>query len=596
MAIRAWQIFALGVATSSTVAAAFGAQAAERVLRIGMPIVAETFDPARSDNMQANMLMAGIYDTLYVLDPVARPAVIVPLAASALPEVSPDFREFTIRVRPGIRFTPHAAFGGKARELTAADFAYALRRVFDPKIRSQGLFLLEGKIEGLDALAKRAADAGTAIDYDAPVSGLVAVDRQTLRIRLNKPDPIFPFLLTSTLTAGVAREVVEAEGDSYGQRPVGTGAFVVSAFTPGQRVTFIRNPSYRTLHWEDLLAPQSRRAQGAQPMRGKALPGLDRVEFSSTPESSAELLALRRDQLDLIYLASPELATRDGKLLPDLTRDGVRLVREEQPTALLSFFSMRDPVLGGNSREKIALRRAIQMAIDDKEWIRVFDAGFSTVRQQVVPPGVEGHITGYVNPNNFDAVAANALLERFGFRKAADGYRRNPDGTALAVSVLTGTSSDARKSAEFTKRMLDRIGIRIIVESVTPAERLKRMTHCRFGMASMDWGLDIPDGTNPMSMFYSKSIGSVNMSCYEDAVFDAAFEKALVMAPGPERSELFRTMQSRLDAYAPTRPRPISDTLLLKRDRVVGPFGTINDWLQIVTLSVDASAQPVKSR
>ena len=104
-----------------------------------MPIVAETLDPARSDNMQANMLMAGIYDTLYVLDPLARPAVIVPLAAEALPEVSPDFREFTIRVRPGIRFTPHAAFGGKARELTATDFAYALRRVFDPKIHSQGL-------------------------------------------------------------------------------------------------------------------------------------------------------------------------------------------------------------------------------------------------------------------------------------------------------------------------------------------------------------------------------------------------------------------------------------------------------------------------
>ncbi len=386
MTIRSRLACAMGVATWLVIAAAFGADPAERVLRIGMPIVAETFDPARSDNMQANMLMAGIYDTLYVLDPLARPAVIVPLAAAALPEVSPDFREFTIRVRPGIRFTPHAAFGGKARELTAADFAYALRRVFDPKIRSQGLFLFEGKIEGLDALAKRAADAGTAIDYDAPVSGLVAIDRQTLRIRLNKPDPIFPFLLTSTLTAGIAREVVEAEGDAYGQRPVGTGAFVVSAFTPGQRVTFVRNPIYRTLHWEDLLAPQSRRAQGAQPLRGKALPGLDRVEFSSTPESSAELLALRKDQLDLIYLAAPELATRDGKLLPELARDGVRLVREEQPTALLSFFSMRDPVLGGNSREKIALRRAIQMAIDDKEWIRVFDAGFSSVRQQVVPP------------------------------------------------------------------------------------------------------------------------------------------------------------------------------------------------------------------
>ena len=321
------------------------------------------------------------------------------------------------------------------------------------------------------------------------------------------------------------------------------------------------------------------------------------MEFSSTPESSAELLALRKDQLDLIYLAAPELATRDGKLLPELARDGVRLVREEQPTALLSFFSMRDPVLGGNSREKIALRRAIQMAIDDKEWIRVFDAGFSTVRQQVVPPGVEGHVPGYVNPNNFDAVArqraAGALWLPQGCRRLpAEPRRFRARRHRAHRHVVAGAQerriheADARPHRQFAS----------VFEAVTPAERLKRMTHCRFGMASMDWGLDMPDGTNPMSMFYSKSIGSVNMSCYEDAVFDAAFEKALVMPPGPERTELFRTMQSRLDAYAPTRPRPISDTLLLKRDRVVGPFGTINDWLQIVTLSVDTSAQPVKSR
>jgi len=51
-----------------------GAEPAERILRIGMPLIAETFDPARSDNMQAGMLMAGIYDTMYVLDPLVRPA------------------------------------------------------------------------------------------------------------------------------------------------------------------------------------------------------------------------------------------------------------------------------------------------------------------------------------------------------------------------------------------------------------------------------------------------------------------------------------------------------------------------------------------
>ena len=55
--------------------------------------------------------MAGIYDTLYAFDPLARPAAIVPLAATALPEVSADFRTYVVRVRPGIRFTPHPAFG-----------------------------------------------------------------------------------------------------------------------------------------------------------------------------------------------------------------------------------------------------------------------------------------------------------------------------------------------------------------------------------------------------------------------------------------------------------------------------------------------------
>ena len=130
-----------------------------------------------------------------------------------------------------------------------------------------------------------------------------------------------------------------------------------------------------------------------------------------------------------------------------------------------------------------------------------------------------------------------------------------------------GTSSESRKSAEFTKRMLDRIGIRVTFEMVTGSERLKRMNHCRFGMAGMDWALDVPDGTNPMSMFCSKSIGSVNMSCYADPVFDAAYEKALVTPSGPARTELFRTMQMRLDAMAPVRPRPVSDNLLLKRGK-----------------------------
>ncbi|MCC7215555.1 MAG: heme-binding protein [Burkholderiales bacterium] len=566
------------------------------MLRVGMPLVAETLDPARADNAQAMMVMAGIYDTLYVLDPIARPAAIVPSAAAALPEISSDYRTFTVRVRPGIFFTPHASFGGKPRELTAADFAYAFRRVLDPKLRSAWLIMLEGKIEGLDALAKRAQDAGRAIDYDAPVSGLRVEDRYTLRIRLNAPDPIFPFLLAHPILVGVAREVVEAEGENYGQRPVGTGGFLVASFTPGQRITLVRSPGFRSIHWEDLLTPASRAAQSAHPMRGRRLPAVARVELSYTPEAAAELLALRAGELDLIYLSQPELATRNGRLKEEFARDGLALVRDPAPIALMSFFNMRDPAVGGNAQEKIALRRAIHMAFDDDEWIRVLDGGFSTVRQQVVPPGIEGYVPGYRNPNSYNPTAANALLDRFGYKRGPDGNRRNPDGSVLTVNVLVNTASQSRTRAEFTKRMLDRIGVRSAFESVEKAEHLKRMSQCRFGMSGMDWGLDVPDGTNPMIMFYGKAIGSVNFACLADAVFDAAYEKALVTPPGPARTELFRTMQSRLDAYGPARPLPFGDLLFLKRPGVVGPFGTLNDWLQLLTLAVDSSAAPAPKR
>ncbi|MFO1317546.1 MAG: hypothetical protein U1F58_18290, partial [Burkholderiales bacterium] len=84
---------------------------AERVLRVGIPVMPETLDPARATNAQELMAMAGIYDSLYAHDPLAHPPALVPLAAAAMPDVSADFRTYTIRIRPGIRFTPHPAFG-----------------------------------------------------------------------------------------------------------------------------------------------------------------------------------------------------------------------------------------------------------------------------------------------------------------------------------------------------------------------------------------------------------------------------------------------------------------------------------------------------
>jgi hypothetical protein len=120
------------------------------------------------------------------------------------------------------------------------------------------------------------------------------------------------------------------------------------------------------------------------------------------------------------------------------------------------------------------------------------------------------------------------------------------------------------------------------------------MTNCHFGMAVMDWALDVPDGANIMGCSTARR-SDMNAGCFADAVFDAAFE-ALVTPSGLARTELFRTMQMRIDAIAPARPRPVSDNLILKRGDVVGPFATINDWLQVISLGVEAKVAPAPKR
>jgi ABC-type transport system substrate-binding protein len=555
-------------------------------LRVGMPTTPRSLDPARAEISQEFMVMAGIYDSLYTLDPLAPGAVLVPLAAAGLPDVSDDFRTYTIRVRPGIYFTPHPAFRGQRRELVAKDFEYSIRRLLDPKLRSPSQSVIEGKILGLDALARAARDAGRGLDYDTPVEGLVAVDAHTLRVRLTSPDPRFAYVLAGALIAGVAREVVEAEGESYPLRPIGTGPFMVETFTSGQRLTLVRNPGFRELRFEDLVSLRSASAARAHPLAGKKLPGLDRVELSSTPEASAELLALLRGEVDVIVVAAPGTVLDNGLLKDELARAGVRLVRNSTPIVLAWYFNMRDPVVGGSSREKVALRRAIAMAFDDAEWGRVFYGAKMAAPAQWIPTGIEGHVDGYQSGNRFDPPAANALLDRMGYRRGPDGYRSNPDGSPLVVTWLDGTTSEHRARDEFYKRMLDRIGVRTAFEAAPAGERIRRISRCAYGATTMDWAVSTPDGTDPMAAFYGKMVGNGNSSCYEDAAFDAAYDKALAMPSGAARAQLFREMQSRIDAYVPARPLPTGDLIILTSGRVVGPFAIMGDWLQLATLAV----------
>src|SRR4029077_10759599 len=126
----------------------------------------------------------------------------------AMPAVEDGGKTYLCRVRKGIQFTADPAFKGRRRELTANDFAYGLKRILDPAVKSPWLWLLEGKVLGSSEARAAAVTIGR-FDYDAPIAGLDVVDRYTLRLRLVSPDLRFLYVLAVPNVAAQAREVVE---------------------------------------------------------------------------------------------------------------------------------------------------------------------------------------------------------------------------------------------------------------------------------------------------------------------------------------------------------------------------------------------------
>ncbi|MEK5789609.1 ABC transporter substrate-binding protein, partial [Acinetobacter johnsonii] len=88
--------------------------------------------------------------------------------------------------------------------------------------------------------------------YENPFEGIQTPDRYTLVLKLNNPDQNFPMLLAHGPAAAVAREVIEKYKDKAGwvmSKPVGTGPYVLSRWTPGSRIILKPNPAYRGFVW-----------------------------------------------------------------------------------------------------------------------------------------------------------------------------------------------------------------------------------------------------------------------------------------------------------------------------------------------------------
>ena len=552
---------ALALPTACALAQVTSAKAApKKVLRYAFRVAETGFDPAQISDIYSRTVTPHIFEALYQYDPLARPATVRPLTADGMPQHSDDFTTWTVKVQPGIFFAKDEAFKGKPRELVAEDYVYSFKRFADPAVKSPAWTgMADFEFVGFAELRRAALDTKKPLDYDRVIEGIRTLDRYTVQFKMAKPSPRFitDALAGSDITGAVAREVVEFYGDKIMGHPVGTGPFKLVQWRRSSFIALERSPDYREVRYE--AAPAADDAEGQAilaKLKGKKLPMIDRVEISIIEEDQPRWLTFLQDKSDVLIEVPPEFieqAMPGGKVAPNLAKRGIqgqRLVRSDNA---MTVFNLDDPTIGGYTPAKIALRRAISLAVDVPSEINRVRRGQAIPAQSPSVPNTWAYDPAYKSEaGDYNLPRAKALLEMYGYvDRDGDGWREMPDGSPLVLKKNTQPDQLSRQLDDLWRRDMKALGIKIEFIPQKWPENLKNARAGKF----MVWGVGgvaaDPDGQSAYMRFHSKQIGGQNMARFKNAEFDALYDRLSVLPNNEERRQVFAQARRIAAVYVP---------------------------------------------
>jgi ABC-type transport system substrate-binding protein len=549
-----------GAAVWSPAAAQEGeASLGSNVLRVLSEGAETGFDPTQAGDLYSNRVIAHIFEALLDYDPLAVPVRRVPRTAEAMPEASADFKTWTVRLRRGVLFADDPAFKGRPRELVAADYVFAFKRVYDPAAKSPYYSSLnEDGIVGLDAVRQRALRDKKPFDYRSEVEGLRALDRYTLQFKLASARPRFATTLSASYAVAIAQEVVDAYGADIAAHPVGTGPYRLKSWRRTSRIVLEKNPSYRDVRYDSQPAADDIQAQAwARRLNGKRLPLNDGVEIAVVEENQPRWLSFLGGQADFARVP-PELsiiAAPNGHIAPNLARQGITLQRYVNCDTALSYFNMEDPLVGGYGAEKVALRRAISLSYDIEREVNIIRRGNAIAAQAPMSPHTFGYDAAFRTDNSsHDVSRAKALLDMYGYLdRDGDGWRELPDGRPLLITMATEPQQVYREYNENWLKSCRSIGVRVRFEVSQWSEHYKASRAGKLQMWFLGGTSTQPDAQGDLETMYGESLGEANLARFKRPEFDAIYRRMLDLPDGPERAALFKKASEIVVAYMPYR-------------------------------------------
>ncbi len=500
----------------------------KKVLVIASDATSKGLDPIQSSDGYSIQEIAKVYEGLLEFHYLKRPFELSPNLAAAMPTVSEDQLVYTFKIRQGVMFQDNPCFSNKRdRELTAADFAYSLKRLADPKLQASGFWLIDGKIKGLNTWRERYTDSAT-VDYQEEVEGLKALDRYTLQITLTNPSPQFLYTLAMTPCFVVAHEAVSHYGDEFMNHPVGTGPFILEKFsTQETRLVYHKNPTFRDKFFPTEAANEYKHMLT---YAGQKLPLVDQIIVHIIPATQPRWLKFQNGQIDVIQLTDDKFASEAIKDIPAFQKKGIQLSYVPQLSTCYMIFNMSHPLF----KDNLQLRQAMSLAFDGEGYNQLFYNSTATLAQSTLPPGLSGYRVDYKNPYlKHDLAKAREYL-------AAAGYPGGKGLPEITLDVIATT--DCRQKGEFFQNCMAQIGIRMkLIENLFPTLVNKIDTQSTM-LHYMQWTADYPDADNFLQLFYGPvrrgSIGT-NMN---NVVFDSLYKTASKLPDSPARTALYEKL------------------------------------------------------
>ena len=519
---------------------------------------------------------------------------------------------YELRLIPGIRYQPHPAFAldergqprylGKnvadgrqkiadfpqtgTRELTADDYIYQMKRLAHPRLHSPIFGMMADKIVGLKELgealqnAAKEVPAGDWMDLDAyPLAGVEKVDSHTWRIRIKGKYPQFLFWLAMPFFAPVPREVdrfytqpgMAAKNLTLDWWPVGTGPFMLSENDPNRRMVLSRNPNFGGRQTYPCEGEEGDRAAGLLDDCGKPLPLVDQAVFTREKEAIPYWNKFLQGYYDASGISSDSFdqAVRvnvggDVALTDEMRDKGIRLLTSVKTSTFYMGFNMLDPVVGGLNERATKLRQAISIAVDQEEYISIFQNGRGIAAQSPLPPGIFGYEGGadglntvvydWVDgkPRRKPVAVARQLMVEAGYPNGRD----EKSGEPLVIYLDTTSGGMGEKSRlDWLTRQFAKIDVQLVVRSTDFNRFQDKIRKGNVQLYYLGWNADYPDPENFFFLLHGAETrvahGGENSSNYVNPEFDRLFARMKNMDNTPERLLIVRQMNRILHHDAP---------------------------------------------